>query len=259
MKTILLAAALAWAPWQLHAAKKPAPAQAIHSEPESPDVRPDGSPEVADPDLKEAMPAMRQGADEPVGGFKDAGLRGRSATFVSVNAEDPGAETLLGWRHWLGDGLAPQFGIGGYYSDGNGNSFRSGLVEALGLRLRLGELGNAGFAFMDLRGTARQARASSRSETAFPGYKQSVSDELWSNQYALGLRVGAELFWPGSRRFSLEASGGLGAQWSYGQRVLTQASDVLSMGTNSRSESRDERFDFGSRVGSLSMALNLYR
>lgn len=243
MKRTMMIAMLALAPWLLRAA-----------EPESPTVAQSDAPEVTDPDLKDATPAMRQGTEEPVGGFQTRGLKGLSGLSLGWDGV-----AVLGWTSWFSDRFAFKASVGGSYSDSQSGPVVSDLTERVGLRMKVADLGGAGHLFAQLSGGARQKHSYQETQTQPTGTytKFSTSDD-YTHAYTAGLDLGAELFWPGSRRVSLEASAGLGGLWTFTEtnsKVDSQPSGAI---TSSSSGSSGRSFEFGSRYNSLTTALNVY-
>lgn len=241
-------------------AKKPVAVPSVSApiEQESPDVRPDGSPTVVDPDLKDAVPAMRQGTDEPVGGFKEQARKGDSAVSFGWTQGWGTPVALIGWRYWLKERLAVEMGLGGLYTTTDPSHHNSILVEDVGLRLALGGTSDSVLPFLDLRGSARQSQSWSADRTEYPTYTQHSILSSLQNQYAVALRAGAELFWPGSRRVSLEASGGLQARWTQNEYSTVYASAPVGPGTNSSAASSGSDFEVGTDFADLLLALNLH-
>lgn len=242
MKRTLLIALLTLSPWALRAV-----------EPESPTVKADDAPEVTDPDLKDALPAMRQGTEEPVGGYQTRGLKGLSGFSLGWDGT-----TVLGWTSWFSDTSAFKASVGGSYNDSQGGPVVSDLSERVALRRKLASLGRAGHVFAQLSGGARQKHSFQETQTQNVGYVKFDDSDTYTHAYTAGLDLGAELFWPGSRRVSLEASAGLGALWTFTEtntRVDGQPGGFIAA-TSSSTSSRS--FEFGSRYNGLTTALNVY-
>lgn len=227
------------------------------AEPVAPEVKAvAAAPEVADPELKEALPAMRAGTDEPLGGFKEAKRKGRSAVSLGQSLQTT-TMPVLGWHYWTGDSTALVTALGFSYSDDRHNA-STALVEELGFRWVGAELGPYGFFFGEARANARQGRSSAEAQSQQTGYVQYQSDASSDETYGGDLRLGAELFWPGSQRVSVEASGGLGASWSRRESETKSVSSDGVSGTNSDVKAVNERSDVGTRFSNLTLALNLY-
>lgn len=243
MKRALLIALLTLAPWALRAV-----------EPESPTVKTDDAPEVTDPDLKDALPAMRQGTDEPVGGYQARSLKGLSGFSLGWDGT-----TVLGWTSWFSDAWAFKASVGGAYNDSQGGPVVSDLSERVALRRKLAGLGQVGHVFAQLSGGARQKHSFQETQTqkTGPDYVKFDDNDSYTHAYSAGLDLGAELFWPGSRRVSLEASAGLGALWTFTEtntRVDGQPGGFVTATSSSSGRS----FEFGSRYNGLTTALNVY-
>jgi hypothetical protein len=220
------------------------------AEPAAPVVRASDAPEVTDPDLKEATPAMREGAEEPVGGWESR-QKGRSALTLGWDQH-----AVLGWTYWLGERLAVRAALGGAYSEAQGAPYRSDLSERLALRCLLMPLGGAGHLFAQASAGARQRHSYQEVQTDAGAYVQFDTSNSYTHDYSLGLDLGAELFWPGSRRASLELAAGLGALWSFGESRTDTASQPGTALPSSSAGSSTRSFGLDSRFGSL--AANLY-
>jgi len=224
----------------------------------TPEVKTSDAPEVTDPELKEALPVMRQGTDEPLGGFKERGLKGRSAWVLGWDQVESNGSPKIGFRYWVSNTVAWQAALGGNYREMDSNTFQSSLCEELGLRFKVADLGQVGHSFIDLVGGGRQNDRHDESQSNQGSYIQFDSRHITITTYGVNLRGGAELFWPGSRRASLELSGGLGASWTTTQyRSKYLSSDGLS-GSNSLDESTRHSYELGSRYLNLLGAFNLY-
>lgn len=222
------------------------------AEPASPAVRPTDAPEVTDPDLKEATPAMREGTEEPVGGFRHAGMKGKSG--LSLGWQDG---TELGWTSWLSDRLAVKAALGGTYSEAGG-VFDNALQEKVGLRCLLVELGQAGFVYSDLGAGARQRHRYQEVQTVFPTYTQFALSDIYDHQYSAFLGLGAEIFWPGSRAVSLEASAQLRALWSFNETRSETAAQPATALPGSVTTTTSRSFNLDSQSNRLTTALNVY-
>lgn len=225
------------------------------AEPATPELTTSTTPEVTDPDLKEATPVMRQGTDEPLGGFKDTGLKGKSA--IGLGWDGAG---VLGASYWLSDCVGLKAAIGGSYKEpaSAAATFVSELQERLALRVRTMDLGAAGFVFLQPSVGAKQSHDHSESRVDNGSYLTVSTDDIFSSQVSAGLDVGAELFWPGSRRASLELSSGLGALWTFGEhrnKVEFQP-DTAAPATSYDSSSR--AFELGTRFSPITAAVNIY-
>jgi hypothetical protein len=220
------------------------------AEPAAPVVRATDAPEVTDPDLKEATPPMREGAEEPVGGWKSR-QKGRSALTLGWDQH-----AVLGWTYWLGDRLAVRAALGGAYSEAQGAPYRSDLSEKLALRCLLLPLGGAGHLFAQALVGARQRHSYQEKQTDNGTHVQFDTSNTYTHDYGLGLDLGAEVFWPGSRRVSLELAAGLGADWSFSESRTDTASQPGTFLPSTSTGSSTRSFNLGSRFGSL--AANLY-
>ncbi len=219
----------------------------------APDVRAYDAPEVTDPDLKEAVPPMRAGAEEPVGGYKPQGLKGLSGLSLGWDGQ-----AVLGWTSWMSDSLAFKASVGGSYSDSAGGAVVNELSERLGLRVRLKDLGSAGHAFLQASAGARQKHSYQETRTQQTGYLKYDTTDVYTNAYTAGLDLGAEVFWPGSRQVSLEASAGLGALWTFTETRSETASQPGTAIPKTGSSSSTRAFEFGSRYNGITTALNVY-
>lgn len=219
----------------------------------APEVRADDAPEVTDPDLKEAAPAMREGADEPVGGYKPQGLKGLSGLSLAWDGL-----AVLGWTSWMTDSLAFKASMGGSYSDSAGGPVTNELSERVRLRLRLADLGSAGHAFVQASAGGRQKHSYQETRSQQTGYLKYDTSDVYTNAYSAGLDLGAEVFWPGSRQVSLEASAGLGALWTFTETRSETASQPGTAIPKTGSSSSTRAFEFGSRYNGITTALNVY-
>jgi len=244
MKRLILMTAIACLPLGLRAA-----------EPAAPEVKTSTAPEVTDPDLKDATPAMRQGTKEPVGGFKDEGLKGKNA--IGLGWDGAG---LLGWSYWLTDSLALKAAIGGSYKEpaSAAAAFVGELQERVALRLRSVDLGGAGFFFIQPSVGARQLHDHSELRVDNGSYLTVTTDDLYTNEVSAGLDLGAELFWPGSRRASLEVSSGLGALWSFGEHRNAVEYQPGTAAPASGYDSSSRSFELGTRFSPITAAVNIY-
>ncbi len=244
------------------AATKPAPKAA--AEPSAtPEVKTTDAPEVTYPDLKEAMPAMRQGTEEPLGGYRDRGLKDRSAWTFGVASIGGAYAPKLGHRYWMHDSVAWQAALGGSYAENSGSlwgnsTFSSSQVEELGLRFKVAPLGQAGFAFIDLGLGASQSRLFETSRYIYPTYTQFRERIQVASGYGASVRGGAELFWPGSRSVSFEAGGGLHGNWRFIDDQMRDWSDDGVSGTNAKKESLGRTLDFGTNLIDFFITANLY-
>lgn len=238
MKRLILIFLAAAMPWVLAA------------EPESPTVQPSDAPEVTDPDLKESAPPMRQGSEEPVGGWSSR-RKGRSALSLGWDQH-----AVLGWTYWLGERFAVRAGLGGAYSEGQGAPYTNDLSERVALRCVLASLGGAGHLFGQVSAGARQRHSFQETQTPMTGFIQFDSVDTHSQDYSAGLDLGVEVFWPSSQRVSLEVSTGLVAAWSFSETRNDSATQPGSGGPTTSVGTSTRSFGLASRFGSL--AVNIH-
>lgn len=223
-------------------------------EPAAPVVRVDDAPEVSDPDLKEAVPPVRQGGGEPVGGFRERGLKGRSGFSLAWDGA-----ALLGWTHWLGDGLAFKVALGGFYEDAQNGPVVNEVRERLGLRAVALPLGGLGHAFWQLSAGARQRHSYQEVQTDLGGGATRYdSSDVYVHSYDADFDLGVELFWPGGRNVSLEVGAGLVAEWTFSETALKTGFQPGTAGVASSTRSSQRAFRLGSRSDGVSAALNVY-
>lgn len=260
-QTVILIAVLALSP-ALQAAKakavEPAAAVSPGAEPKAPELKTNDAPEVTDPDLKEATPVMRQGTEEPLGGFHERGLAGRSALVLGLDLGSGSSVPKVGYRYWFSDCMAWQASLGGAYSEDALNTFDTVLAEQVGLRLKAADLGGGSFAFLELGGGGVQERRHQELATVMPTYVQFESSNLISNTYGVALGVGAELFWPHSSRASLDLNASLGSTWTSDESHRVRASDDGLSGYNDQTDMLTQSYQLGTRYSGFSAALNIY-
>lgn len=225
-------------------------------EPEVPSVAPNDAPVVTDPDLKDATPAMREGSDEPVGGFKAPGMKGKSALSLGWSNG-----TMLGYSYWIAEALAVKASIGGSYFESQGtnmHSFTSKAYADAGLRLKAMELGELGFAFVQFGVHAGMESINSISKIPQPTYTTFYEMHHDTKIYGGDLSIGAELFWPGSRRVSLEAFSTLSANWRFTENFSEAYSNPVGavVPVSEYFATRVASLDSGFRP--ITTALNIY-
>jgi hypothetical protein len=262
MRIFMVIAVLAFSP-ALNAAKAkavptPAAASNTSAEQNAPELKSSDAPEVTDPDLKEATPAMRQGTEEPVGGFHEHGLSGRSALILGLDLGSGSNVPKVGYRYWFSDCLAWQASLGGSYKEDALNTIDTVLAEQVGLRLKAADLGGGSFAFLELGGGGMQERKHQELATVMPTYVQFESSNVITNTYGVALGVGAELFWPRSRRASLDLNASLGSTWTSDESHRVRATDDGVSGNNDQTDTLTQSYQLGTRYSGFSAALNIY-
>lgn len=221
------------------------------SEPEAPAVRPGDAPEVADPDLKEALPPMRQGAAEPVGGWSSR-RQGRSALTLGWDQH-----AVLGWTYWLAERLAVRASLGGHYREDQGR-YSSELAQGLALRWALAGLGGDSLCFVQASTTARQGRSYREVQSDQGDHTRYDTTHRHESRVAAGLDLGLELFWPGKRRVSLEAAAGLRAQWSTQEDSTATASQPATALPATSTHRSERSFELGTYHPVLGAAVNIH-
>ncbi len=185
-----------------------------------------------DSDLETAKPS-----GEPETQPADMGLKGRMGVSIGTN---PDLTTALSLDWWYSERNSLRISISGSYTNDPSPTVLDGGTESqlnwnyaveVGVRSALVDLGNLGFLFSQLSLGAGQGRswyeygdsyydpfAAGDTETQTTANDLRFSDEL------LGLRLGAEIFWPGHRDLSFEASWGSYLKWTQNQASLVYTS-----------------------------------
>jgi hypothetical protein len=249
MRRICLAVLLALGLTQSLAAVK-----APKAPPSSPDV--DTEEATVDSDLKGAVPPMKQGTEEPVGGFKESGLKGRSSLALDVLSAD--GTRAIGWNYWAWDNAALVARLGGSYQETAAGSFLTDLEASFGVRGILQGWGTVGHAYW--QGTILYGHGDDYRSTKTPqtSYVQSEEHDVMSNRYGAALGLGTELFWPGSQRVSLDLGGQVRAVWVFSEDSLNDYTDDGVSGTNAKTVSSGRAFSSILQGGTAQLGLNIY-
>jgi hypothetical protein len=185
-----------------------------------------------DQDLERAEP-KGEPTEQPV----DRSLKGRMGVSVGTN---PDLTTALSVDWWYSERNCLRISISGNYTNNPSPTVSDGGSESqltwnygveAGVRSALVDLGGLGFLFSQLSIGAGQGRnwyqyGESFADNQVPGGidAQTTTNDLRFSDELLGLRLGAEVFWPGHRDLSFEASWGSYLKWSQNQASLVYTS-----------------------------------
>jgi hypothetical protein len=264
MQTIILIAALALSP-ALEAAKakvaptaEPTAAASAEAEPMAPELKSSDAPEMADPDLKDATPVMRQGTEEPLGGFHERGMADRTALTLGVVGTGASSLKSLGANYWFNDRWAVVSRFGMNYQDQGNSSYVTKVSALLGLRRSLKSFG-PGMVFAQLGGGFDLTHLYSVAVLPVSGYTQYLEQTSNSGAWHLGLGLGAEVFWPGSRNFSFEILGNLKAYWiSHWYAYNDYSSDQVSGSNGVTQSTAPLLFQLGWENSDVLSSFNIY-
>jgi hypothetical protein len=188
-------------------------------------------------------------------GLSAAERSGRQA--LSLGWDDT---AVIGYSYWFADRFAIKAALGGYgqeQKDGTTYSNYGTFKEKLGLRYSLWDF-DAGVLFGDLYGAASQNNQYYYEKIYNPFYVSHNTSHYSQSSWIAGLGLGGEIFWPGSRRASLEVGTALEAEWENREQIShvdSQPSGYVGTGIQ---QSDSYRFSLGSVFRSITAAVNLY-
>jgi hypothetical protein len=252
-------------------------ASGIAVEPSAPALVP--TPDVdtvdaeSDPDLDKAKPT-----GEPEQKPLDLGMKGRLG--ISLNT-DPNLTTGLSFDWWTGERDSIRFTVSGSYLDspsptynalpsndgyGGSSTLNWSYGAEIAVRSAWFDLGDLGFVYSQVSLGGGQSQSWSQ--------YQGLWDDRWaaSGKYTLiyesdneqtyglfGLRLGAEVFWPGRRDLSFEASWGAALKWSQNSSNAQQtSSDPANEPAPARQSGTADGFQILTNSAGWTAAINFY-